>query len=150
MNSHKTILLIEDNPYDEELTIAAFKENNIQNEIVVARDGEEALEYMFGTGKYEGRNVHDLPQLILLDLKLPKVDGLDVLQQLRADERTRLAPVVILTSSKEQEDRMQGYSLGCNAYIRKPVDFVQFAEAVKAVGLFWTVYNESAYDYATA
>ena len=150
MSSSKTILLVEDNPYDEELTLAAFQENKIQNDVVVARDGEEALDYMFGLGKYQGRNVSNLPQLILLDLKLPKIDGLEVLQQIRSDERTRLAPVVILTSSKEQEDRLQGYTMGCNAYIRKPVDFEQFAEAVKTLGLFWTVYNESAYDYTGA
>ena len=150
MSSSKTILLVEDTPYDEELTLAAFQENKIQNDVVVARDGEEALDYMFGLGKYQGRNVSNLPQLILLDLKLPKIDGLEVLQQIRSDERTRLAPVVILTSSKEQEDRLQGYTMGCNAYIRKPVDFEQFAEAVKTLGLFWTVYNESAYDYTGA
>jgi len=149
MTPNKVILLVEDNSYDEELTLTAFRENKIKNDIVVARDGEEALDYMFGAGQYGGRNVSELPQLILLDLKLPKVDGLDVLQQIRADNRTRLVPIVILTSSKEQEDRLQGYSYGCNAYIRKPVDFERFADAVKTVGLFWTVYNESAYDFAT-
>lgn len=149
MIPNRVILLVEDNRYDEELTLAAFRENKIKNEIVVARDGEEALDYMFATGEYADRKVQELPQLILLDLKLPKIDGLEVLQAIRADERTKLVPIVILTSSKEQEDRLQGYSYGCNAYIRKPVDFEQFAEAVKAVGLFWTVYNESAYDFAT-
>lgn len=149
MIPNRVILLVEDNRYDEELTLTAFRENKIKNDIVVARDGEEALDYMFATGQYEGRNVQELPQLILLDLKLPKIDGLEVLQAIRADERTKLVPIVILTSSKEQEDRLHGYSYGCNAYIRKPVDFEQFAEAVKAVGLFWTVYNESAYDFAT-
>ncbi len=149
MTPNKVILLVEDNPYDQELTLTAFRDNKIKNDIIVARDGEEALDYMFGAGQYEGRSVNDLPQLILLDLKLPKVDGLEVLQQIRADNRTRLVPIVILTSSKEQEDRLQGYSYGCNAYIRKPVDFERFADAVKTVGLFWTVYNESAYDFAT-
>jgi len=145
----KVILLVEDNPYDVELTLAAFRENQFGHDIVVARDGEEALDYLFGTGLYAGRNVQDAPNLILLDLKLPKVDGLEVLQQIRANEQTRLTPVVILTSSKEQEDRLQGYTYGCNAYIRKPVDFEQFTEALKTLGLFWTVYNEPAYDRAT-
>ena len=146
MSHNGTILLVEDNHYDEELTLAAFKENRINNEFMVVRDGEAALDYLFGTGSYEGRNVMDLPQLILLDLKLPKVDGLEVLQKIRADERTQFVPVVILTSSKEQEDLIRGYTYGCNAYIRKPVDFAQFGDAVRVLGLFWTVYNESAYE----
>lgn len=148
MSHNGTILLVEDNRYDEELTLAAFNENRISNQFIVARDGEAALDYIFGTGRYEGRDIKDLPQLILLDLKLPKVDGLEVLQQLRADKRTQFIPVVILTSSKEQEDLIKGYTYGCNAYIRKPVDFAQFGEAVRALGLFWTVYNESAYESA--
>lgn len=143
-----TILLVEDNRYDEELTIAAFQENHLSNNIVVARDGEEALDYLFGVGLHEGRNTKELPELILLDLKLPKIDGLEVLKQIRTNELTRFIPVVILTSSKEQEDRLQGYYYGCNAYIRKPVDFAQFGDAVRTLGLFWTVYNESAYDSA--
>ncbi|MCE3234834.1 MAG: Response regulator, partial [Vampirovibrio sp.] len=146
MGKSNTILLVEDNRYDEELTIAAFEDNRLANNIVVTRDGEEALDYLFGTGIHEGRDTRELPELILLDLKLPKVDGLEVLKQIRANELTRFIPVVILTSSKEQEDRLQGYYYGCNAYIRKPVDFAQFGEAVRTLGLFWTVYNESAYD----
>jgi two-component system response regulator len=148
MGKSNTILLVEDNRYDEELTIAAFEDNRLANNIVVTRDGEEALDYLFGTGIHEGRDTRELPELILLDLKLPKVDGLEVLKQIRANELTRFIPVVILTSSKEQEDRLQGYYYGCNAYIRKPVDFAQFGEAVRTLGLFWTVYNESAYDSA--
>jgi two-component system, response regulator len=148
MSGNRTILLVEDNRYDAELTLAAFQENRISNEIIVVRDGEAALDYLFGTGSYEGRDMTVLPQLILLDLKLPKVDGLEVLQQLRADRRTQFIPVVILTSSKEQEDLVRGYTYGCNAYIRKPVDFAQFGEAVRALGLFWTVYNEPAYEPA--
>lgn len=146
MYLNKTILLVEDNHYDEELTLAAFQESRLANDIVVVRNGEEALDYLFGMGKYGNRQVDDLPQLVLLDLKLPKIDGLEVLQRIRANERTRYVPVVILTSSKEQEDRIKGYDYGCNAYIRKPVDFEQFQEAVKTLGLFWSVYNEPAYD----
>jgi len=148
MSNSNVILLVEDNRYDEELTLAAFEENRLHNKIIVARDGEEALDYMLGTGQYEGRDVTDLPQLILLDLKLPKVDGLEVLHRLRDNSRTKFVPIVILTSSKEQEDRVKGYQNGCNAYIRKPVDFSQFGEAVKVLKLFWTVYNEPAYDVA--
>lgn len=138
----KLILLIEDNPDDEALTLRALKKNNIRNEIVVARDGAEALDFLFGTGNYATRNIHIQPQLILLDLKLPKVDGLEVLRRIRADERTRLLPVVILTSSKEEMDLTNGYSLGANSYIRKPVDFTQFSEAIRQVGAYWLVINE--------
>ena len=143
MTSHP-ILLVEDNADDEELTLRALKKNNIHNDVVVARDGEEALDYLFGTGAYAGRDLSVMPQLILLDLKLPKIDGLQVLQKLRADWRTRLLPVVILTSSKEQQDLMTGYSLGANSYVRKPVDFGQFTEAVRQLGLYWLILNELA------
>ena len=139
----KIILLVEDNPDDELLAIRALKKNNIMNEVVVARDGVEALDYLFGTGAYAGRDMSMMPQVILLDLKLPKVYGLEVLRRLRDDERTKLLPVVILTSSKEDRDLTASYSLGANSYIRKPVDFVQFAEAIKQLGLYWLVLNES-------
>ncbi len=139
----KIILLVEDNPDDVELTMRALKKNNIQNEVVMAPDGAEALEYLFGEGKYAGRNTGFMPQIVLLDLKLPKVSGLEVLQRLRADSRTKLLPVVILTSSKEEQDLVDGYSLGANSYIRKPVDFNQFTEAVRQLGLYWLLLNES-------
>jgi two-component system response regulator len=132
----KVMLLVEDNKSDEKLTLRAFKKHSIVNRVDVARDGEEALAYLFDLSK-------PLPALVLLDLKLPKVDGLEVLRRVRADPRTRLVPVVILTSSKEQEDLMRGYSLGANAYVRKPVDFTQFADAAKTLGLFWLLLNES-------
>jgi two-component system, response regulator len=138
----KMILLVEDNPDDEALTLRAFKKNNIGNEIIVAHDGVEALEFLFGTGAYEGRDTGELPELILLDLKLPKMDGLEVLRHLRADDRTKLLPIVILTSSKEEQDLVNGYSLGANSYVRKPVDFNQFIEAVRQLGLYWLVLNE--------
>jgi two-component system, response regulator len=138
------ILLVEDNSDDEELTLRAFKKNKIHNEVVIARDGAEALDYLFGTGAYAGRDLALMPQLILLDLKLPKIDGLQVLQRLRADPRTRLLPVVILTSSKEQQDLIEGYSLGANSYVRKPVDFTEFIEAVRQLGLYWLILNELA------
>ena len=138
----RIILLVEDNPDDEALTLRALKRNNILNPVVVARDGVEALDYLFGAGAYTGRDLHVMPQVILLDLKLPKVDGLEVLRRLRADEHTRLLPVVILTSSKEEQDLIQGYSLGANSYVRKPVDFTQFAEAVRQMGLYWLILNE--------
>jgi two-component system, response regulator len=139
----KIILLVEDNPDDVALTLRAFKKNNIVNELIVVRDGAEALDYLFGTGQYQGRDLSVMPQLILLDLKLPKIDGLEVLRRLRADERTRLLPVVILTSSKEEQDLVNGYELGANSYIRKPVNFTGFSEAVRQLNLYWLVLNEA-------
>ncbi len=139
---NETILLVEDNPDDEVLTLRALKKNNITNKVVVARDGAEALDYFFGTGKFAGRDTSVQPQVTLLDLKLPKVDGLEVLKRLRADDRTRLLPVVILTSSNEEQDRLKGYGLGANSYVRKPVDFDQFMEAVRQLGLYWLLLNE--------
>ena len=139
----KVILLVEDNPDDEALTLRALKKNDIQNKVVVARDGAQALEYLFGTGERKEGDPEVLPELVLLDLKLPRVDGLEVLRRIRADERTRLLPVVILTSSKEQRDLVEGYGYGANSYIRKPVDFGQFVEAVRQLGLYWLVLNET-------
>ncbi|MBZ5695849.1 MAG: response regulator [Acidobacteriia bacterium] len=136
------ILLVEDNPDDEALTLRALRKNNIKNEVVVARDGAEALDYLFGTGAHAGRDTGALPQVVLLDLKLPKIDGLNVLRQIRADKRAKLLPVVILTSSVEEQDRMQGYDLGANSYVRKPVDFNQFIEAVRQLGLYWLILNQ--------
>lgn len=141
LNSNKTILLVEDNPDDEALTIRALKKNNILNEVIIAHDGVEALDYLFATGLYSGRNVDDQPQLILLDLKLPKVDGLEVLRRLRGDDKTKALPVVILTTSNEDRDILSSYKLGANSYIRKPVDFEQFMEAVRQLGLYWLVLN---------
>jgi two-component system response regulator len=141
---NKIILLVEDNPDDEALTLRAFVKNNIANTVVVARDGVEALEYLFATGAYADRDARELPQIVLLDLKLPKLDGLAVLRRLHADERTALLPVVILTSSREEQDLIQSYRLGANSYIRKPVDFVQFSEAIRQLGLYWLVLNEAA------
>ena len=143
MSNNKKILLVEDNPDDVELTLRAFKKNNIMNEVVVKRDGAEALDFFFGKDGVAGKGNNGLPAVILLDLKLPKIDGLEVLKKLRADERTKLIPIVILTSSKEQLDVVNGYNLGCNSYIRKPVDFNQFADAVKQVGLYWLILNEA-------
>ena len=136
------ILLVEDNPDDEALTLRALSKNNIKNQVVVAHDGVEALDYLFGTGAYSGRDAHLIPQVVLLDLKLPKLDGLEVLRRLRADERTKLLPVVILTSSLEEQDRLRGYDLGANSYVRKPVNFNQFMEAVLQLGLYWLILNE--------
>ncbi len=141
LSREKTILLVEDNPDDEALTLRALKKNNILNTVVVARDGAEALDYLFGQGQYQKRDLSNAPQLILLDLKLPKVDGLEVLQQLRANERTRHYPVVVLTTSNEDRDIITSYQLGANSYIRKPVDFSQFIEAVRQLGLYWLVLN---------
>jgi len=136
----KIILLVEDNPSDEKLTVRAFKKAGIANEVFVVRDGAEALDYLFATGSHMGRT--GLPSIILLDLKLPRLDGLEVLRRIRADERTKLLPVVILTSSKEDEDIARSYSLGANAYVRKPVEFARFIEAARALGLFWLLLNE--------
>jgi two-component system response regulator len=140
----ETILLVEDNPDDIELTMRALRKNNIANNVVVARDGVQALDYLFCQGAYSDRNIKDKPRLILLDLKLPKLDGLQVLERLRADERTRLVPVVILTSSKEEQDLVSGYRSGANSYVRKPVDFNKFVEAVRQIGLYWLLINETA------
>ncbi len=142
MTAKKVILLVEDNPDDEMLTLRAMRRNKIANEIIVTRDGAEALEYIFCTGKYEGRKLADNPQVILLDLNLPKIGGLEVLKRIRSDERTALYPVVILTSSKEEQDLVESYRLGANSYIRKPVDFNQFSEAIRQLGLYWLVLNE--------
>jgi two-component system response regulator len=140
----KIILLVEDNASDEKLTVLAFKKCGVANEVVVTRDGSAALDYLFGTGKHAGRDTSVLPSVVLLDLKLPKVDGLEVLRRIRDDERTKLLPVVVLTASKEDEDVLTSYSLGANAYVRKPVEFAQFAEAAKTLGLFWLLLNEPA------
>ena len=140
--TNKSILLIEDNPDDEALAIRALKKSNLVNDIAIARDGVEALDYLFGTGQYEDRDTTDMPALILLDLKLPKIDGLEVLRRLRADERTKHLSVVALTSSSEEQDLIDSYNLHVNSYVRKPVDFNQFTEAVAQVGLYWLVLNE--------
>lgn len=139
----KIILLVEDNADDEALAIRALKKSNILNEVVVARDGAEALDYLFGTGAYAGRDLPAPPQVVLLDLKLPKISGLEVLRRIREDARTRMQPVVILTSSTEEQDLTAGYGLGANSYIRKPVDFDQFSEAARQIGLYWLVLNEA-------
>jgi two-component system response regulator len=141
MNEH-VILLVEDNSSDEELTLLALRKCNILNKVVVARDGSEALEYLFGRGAYAGRDTNDVPQVVLLDLNLPKISGVEVLRAIRADEGTKLLPVVILTSSKEDRDLVEGYASGANSYIVKPVDFVQFAEAVRQLGKYWLALNQ--------
>jgi len=141
--SSKDILLVEDNADDVTLTLRAFKRSHVMNTITVARDGIEALDYLFARGAYENRAGAPLPTLVILDLKLPKLDGLGVLKALRADKRTRLLPVVILTSSKEEQDLISGYSLGANSYVRKPVDFAEFVEAVKVLGIYWLMMNQS-------
>lgn len=139
----KIILLVEDNPDDEELTLMALKENNILNEVVVARDGAEALDYLFGTGKYEGRDTTQKPQVVLLDLKLPKISGLQVLERMRADPRSEWIPVVVLTSSSEEEDMIASYRLRANSYVRKPVEFHSFTDAVRQLGVYWLLLNEA-------
>jgi two-component system response regulator len=142
MNEKNIILLVEDNPDDAALTQRAFAKSNIANKLVLVKDGVEALDYLFATGAWAGRSEEEDPTLILLDLKLPKIGGLEVLRRLRAEQRTRLIPVIILTSSVEERDLIEGYSLGCNSYIHKPVDFSQFTEAVKTLGLYWMVLNQ--------
>jgi two-component system response regulator len=138
----RAILLVEDNPDDVELTLRAFKKSNVANRVVVARDGAQALDYLYGTGEFAGRDTDVMPAMVLLDLKLPRLDGLEVLQRIRADQRTRFLPVVILTSSKEENDLANGYKFGANSYIRKPVDFDNFACAVQKLGMYWLVLNE--------
>src|SRR5579872_5150056 len=140
----KVILLVEDNPDDEALTLRALKKNNIGNELVVAHDGAEALDYLFAEGQYAERDTQIMPQVILLDLQLPKVGGLEVLRRMRADQRTKRLPVVILTSSNEEQDRINGYDLGANSYVRKPVEFGDFIEAIRNLGLYWLVLNQTA------
>jgi two-component system response regulator len=142
-NREKVILLVEDNPDDRDLTLIAFREANILNQVIVTQDGEEALDYLFGRGAYSGRDTRIMPQVVLLDLKLPKVDGLEVLRCIREDRRTKLLPVVILTTSKEQRDLVESYELGANSYVRKPVDFSKFVEASRQLGLYWLVLNET-------
>jgi len=148
-DTNKTILLVEDNPDDATLTLRAFKRSHIVNPIIVARDGIEALDFLFARGAHSDRAGAPLPTLIILDLKLPKLDGLGVLKAIREDERTRLLPVVILTSSKEEQDLMSGYSLGANSYVRKPVDFAEFLEAVKVLGIYWLMMNQSPPERTT-
>jgi CheY-like chemotaxis protein len=138
----KIILLVEDNPDDITLTERALKKSHILNKLIVAKDGVEALDYLFGTGSWAGRDMNNMPEIVLLDLKLPKIDGLEVLKRIRANAPTKLLPVVILTSSKEEKDLIDGYSMGANSYIRKPVNFNQFADAVRQLGLYWLVLNE--------
>ena len=140
--SDKMILLVEDQPDDEILTLRALRRNKFPNEVLVMRDGVEALDYLFGAGAHAGRDMSVMPVVILLDLKLPKINGLEVLRRIRADERTRFIPVVVLTSSKEEQDLVNSYKLGANSYIRKPVDFVQFTEAMRHLGLYWLLLNE--------
>jgi two-component system response regulator len=142
--SDPVILLVEDNADDELLTIRAFKKSNIANEIVVVRDGVEALDWLFGIGDHAGRDTSAEPQFILLDLKLPRLDGLEVLRRIRADERTALLPVIVMTSSKEEEDVIKSYQLGANSYVRKPVEFDRFVEAAKSLGMYWLMFNERA------
>ena len=140
--AHKFILLVEDNPDDEALTLRALKKNNLANGVVVARDGAEAVDFLFGTGAHAGRDITDLPEIVLLDLKLPKLDGFEVLRRIRAHEVTKALPVVILTSSKEERDIAQGYRDGCNSYVRKPVNFDEFVDAARQLGMYWLLLNE--------
>ena len=143
MKQAGVILLVEDNPDDEALTLRALKKNNVANEVVVARDGVEALDYLFGTGAHAGRDPSQIPQLVLLDLKLPRLDGLEVLRRIRFEPTTQIVPVVVLTSSKEDHDLVESYRLGANSYVRKPVDFLAFVEAARQLGLYWLVLNET-------
>jgi two-component system, response regulator len=145
--NEKYILLVEDDPNDELLTLHALQENRIKNKVVVARDGAEALDYLFSEGPHAGEALPDLPQFVLLDLKLPKINGIEVLQELRKRDRTRLLPVIIFTSSKQEKDMINGYRLGANSYVRKPVDFVEFAKAVKELDMYWMVLNERAPEH---
>ncbi|MGE0616669.1 MAG: response regulator [Bacteriovoracia bacterium] len=140
---NRSILLVEDSQDDEALTKRAFHKARVKNEVVVARDGAEALEYLFCTGKYATRSTSDLPQVVLLDLHLPKVDGIEVLRRIRADERTRLLPVIILTSSREEKDLLRGYEGGANSYIVKPIDAEQFDESIQQLGMYWLLLNEA-------
>lgn len=140
--TNATVLLVEDNRDDEVLTIRALTKNKIKNELIVTRDGAEALDYLFGEGQYAGRDTRQMPDVILLDLKLPRIDGFEVLRRMRSDERTKLLPVVILTSSNEERDRINGYGLGANSYVRKPVEFEEFVEAIKQLGLYWLILNQ--------
>lgn len=144
----KSILLVEDNPNDEMLTIRALKKNNILNEVIVVRDGKQALDYLFAEGEHEGRDLENDPEVILLDLKLPKIDGLEVLKRIKSDKRTKLLPVVVLTTSNEDQDLLSSYELGANSYIRKPVDFDQFIKAIGQLGLYWLVLNEPPPSYS--
>jgi CheY-like chemotaxis protein len=140
--SEKVILLVEDTQRDEELALRALRRNGIRNEVVVAHDGQEALDYLFAEGSYTGRDHAELPTVILLDLKLPKIDGLEVLRRVREDERTKLVPIVILTSSNEERDRLAGYKSGANSFVRKPIGFTEFSEAIRQLGLYWLLLNE--------
>lgn len=139
---NKVILLVEDNPDDEALTLRALRKSNIANAVVVARDGVEALDFLFGTGTHSGRDAHEPPTLVMLDLKLPKVSGLEVLRKLRADGRTARVPCVVFTSSTEEQDLVKSYELGANSYVRKPVDFARFSDAVRQLGMYWLLVNE--------
>jgi CheY-like chemotaxis protein len=150
MHTEATILLVEDDPDDEALTLRALRRGGVQHTLVVARDGVEALDYLFGTGGYAGRDLEVMPLVVLLDLKLPRLDGLEVLRRIRAEDRTRLLPVVILTSSDEERDRLEGYRHGANSYVRKPIDYDQFAEAVRQLGLYWLLLNEPPPGFARA
>lgn len=143
MTEDRTILLVEDNPDDVELTLRAFDRSDVVNDIVVAGDGEQALDYLFATGAHAGRDATRLPAVVLLDLQLPKIDGLEVLRRLREDERTRRLPVVVLTSSNEEQDVLMSYDLGANSFVRKPVDFAQFREAARQLGIYWLMLNQS-------